>query len=67
MLGRSDGFVVTDRAARRVDMVDEVLRVREAGPSRERLLARVQLIGFRGVSRRLALARWNPVLTCRLG
>jgi hypothetical protein len=40
---------VTDKAARRVDMINEIVRGRVTGPSRERLLAIGQLVGFRGV------------------
>ena len=49
--------IVTDRVARRVDMVSKVVRARVTGPSRERLLAIGQLVGFRGDICRLAFAR----------
>jgi hypothetical protein len=58
---------VTDKAARRVDMVCEVVRVRVTGPSRERLLAIGQLVGFRGDICRLAFARGFRCYAGRLG
>lgn len=48
-------------------MVCELVRVRVTGPSRERLLAIGQLVGFRGDICRLAFARGFCCYASRLG
>jgi hypothetical protein len=58
---------VTDKAARRVDMINEVMRGRVTEPSRERLLAIGQLVGFREDVCRLAFVRGFRYYADRFG